>query len=612
MERELPGLLTPETEQSWQVLCELLDFAADFTLVALLADDPFPARVLRDRLTRRAEARDWPLRACVVAADTSPDDAWMQLLDRDAADPAAVVWFEATALKAHDASWWRTFALRLNERRELLRRGAMRVLILVMPAAVKATFREAASDLWSILQEALPVAATPPVHGGATVHAPTVSSSRLRRAIASGDDGDLRARAEASTAAPADRAAANAALAERAAEHQDWTEATLRWAKAAELYRDLATARPAVYQGELAACLDRLSLALSEQGRWADALPPATEAVTVYRMIAEERPAVFSAKLAGSLSRLAMVLSKLGRNDEAITAARESVGIARGLARTDEAFAPDLAMALHNLGNALGAAGQHAEALSATAEAVNIKRKLATSQPKSGHLDLAMSLSNLSARLNRVGRREEALQSAQESVDTYRELVRLAPGTYEAGLSSSLTNLAIARADLGPRSEAVAAAQEATEIHRGLARSRPAVFLPELAKSLANLALILAKLDRPEEGLKATAEAMKIVRDLFKAKPSQAVGSFAATLRAHVAVLIASGRRQEAATQARRGLGRLWPHFEQHPPALAPVIADLLKSCLLVYPGPSKPNWLVRYIDAYDSLCRAAEGCASR
>ena len=107
--------------------------------------------------------------------------------------------------------------------------------------------------------------------------------------------------------------------------------------------------------------LNNLSLRLADLGRREEALAASQEAAEVYRELAAARPDAFRPDLATSLNNLALRLADLGRREEALAAIEEAVAIRRELAAArPDAFRPDLAMSLNNLSVRLaepGAAG---------------------------------------------------------------------------------------------------------------------------------------------------------------------------------------------------------------------------------------------------------------
>ncbi len=298
-------------------------------------------------------------------------------------------------------------------------------------------------------------------------------------------------------------------------------EAALEAAEeAANLYRELARARPDAFTPYLAGSLNNLANVLSELGRREAALEAAEEAANLYRELARARPDAFTPDLAMSLNTLAPMLSELGRREAALQAAEEAVALRRELARArPDAFTPYLAMSLNNLANVQSDLGRREAALQAAEEAANLYRELVRARPDAFTPDLAMSLNNLANRLSELGRREAALEAAEEASNLYRELARARPDAFTPDLAMSLNTLAPMLSELGRREAALQAAEEAVRLYRELARARPDAFTPYLAMSLNNLANRLSELGRWEAALRAAEEAIRTLRPPFLALP---------------------------------------------------------------------------------------------
>ncbi len=349
--------------------------------------------------------------------------------------------------------------------------------------------------------------------------------------------------------------------------------------EAADLYRELAQARPEAFLPDLAMSLNNLGAMLSDLGRREEALTATEEAVKIRRQLAQAHPEAFLPDLAGSLNNLGKMLSELGRREEALTATEEAVGIYRPLAQVHpEAFLPDLAMSLNNLGIWLSALGRREEALTATEEAVKIRRQLAQAHPEAFLPDLARSLNNLGNILSALGRREEALKAAEEAVGIYRPLAQDNPQAFLPDLAMSLHNLGNRLSALGRREEALTATEEAVGIYRPLAQVYPEAFLPDLAMSLHNLGAMLYALGRREEALTATEEAVGIYRQLAQAHPPAFLPYLAGSLSNLGAMLSALGRREEALKAAEEAVGIYRPLAQDNPEAFLPYLASSLNN----------------------------------
>ena len=349
--------------------------------------------------------------------------------------------------------------------------------------------------------------------------------------------------------------------------------------EAAEVYRELALARPDAFRPDLAMALYNLAVRLGDLGRREEALAAIQEAVTIRRELAAARPDAFRPALAGSLNNLSLRLADLGRREEALAAIQEAAEVYRelALARPD-AFRPDLAMALYNLAVRLGDLGRREEALAAIQEAVAICRELAAARPDAFRPDLARSLNNLAVRLGDLGRREEALAAIQEAAGVYRELAAARPDAFRPDLAAALNNLSADLADLGRREEALAAIQEAAGVYRELAAARPDAFRPDLARSLNNLAVHLGDLGRREEALAAIQEAVTIRRELAAARPDAFRPDLARSLNNLAVRLGDLGRREEALAAIQEATGVYRELAAARPDAFRPDLAGSLNN----------------------------------
>ena len=93
--------------------------------------------------------------------------------------------------------------------------------------------------------------------------------------------------------------------------------------------------------------LNNLSDRLAALGRREDALAAIEEAADIYRELAAARPDAFRPDLAMSLNNLSVRLADLGRREEALAAIQEAVTIHRELAaRWPDAYRHELEQSL--------------------------------------------------------------------------------------------------------------------------------------------------------------------------------------------------------------------------------------------------------------------------
>ena len=218
-------------------------------------------------------------------------------------------------------------------------------------------------------------------------------------------------------------------------------------------------------QAAVAMSLNNLAIRVSQLGKREEGLEAAQEAANLFRELAAARPGVFRPDLAMSLNNLAGRLGDLGKHDGALEAAQEAADLYRELAAArPDAFRPELATSLNNLAGHLSELGKREEGLEAAQEAADLYRELAAARPDAFRPDLAMSLSNLASHLSELGKHEEALEAAQEAVTIRRELAAARPDVFRTKLAMSLNNLANRLSDSGRDEEAETAMQEANEL----------------------------------------------------------------------------------------------------------------------------------------------------
>ena len=389
---------------------------------------------------------------------------------------------------------------------------------------------------------------------------------------ASGDLGDVLARAIAGADAPAE-VLADLALA------LPYPSPALAQAHLAATLQVLDSL-PASAEPEIRAQWDdRAGLLLSELDRHADALRPAREAVAIRRDLAAADHSRYAAGLAASLSSLGARFAEAGRPADALRAEQETVTIYRELASADPAaYLAKLARSMSTLGVRYCAAGQ-ADGLGAEREAVSIYRGLTTESPGQYRSDLAASLTNLGVWFSEAGRPADAVPPAREAVTIYRELAGASAGRYQPDLAAALTNLGIWFSEAGRPADAVSAEREAVEIRRGLAAEDPERYRAELARSLVNLGAWFSELGRPADALRAEQEAIAIRRELASAEPDRYRPDLAAALT-NIGITYAQlGRPADAlpaikeAVTAYRELALVSP--ERFRPLLARTLASL-------------------------------------
>ena len=148
--------LSPSGEAAWQSLRQHVEWTPGFWLGWIFTDHTPSGRELFDRVADQLRGLG---RSSVIRQPGSPEElveqlAWV-LGGADGADGCIAI-----EIRSQSKDWverWDELLLRLNERRELLRRVLRGGLLLIAPTAVKSHTRVAAPDLWSIRSLALDV-----------------------------------------------------------------------------------------------------------------------------------------------------------------------------------------------------------------------------------------------------------------------------------------------------------------------------------------------------------------------------------------------------------------------------------------------------------------------
>jgi tetratricopeptide (TPR) repeat protein len=150
-----------------------------------------------------------------------------------------------------------------------------------------------------------------------------------------------------------------------------------------DLYRQLAKAKPTVFEPDLARALGNLGAILSGTGQQKEARIATQEAVDRYRRLDEAEPAVFKPDLARSLSNLGAIMSGKDEREDALKAIQDSVDCYRPLAEANSAFEPDLVRSLVNLCYILDEiGGRYKDEMEARFEAFNRGKRLRAIDPE--------------------------------------------------------------------------------------------------------------------------------------------------------------------------------------------------------------------------------------
>ncbi|MFF9848508.1 tetratricopeptide repeat protein [Streptomyces litmocidini] len=326
----------------------------------------------------------------------------------------------------------------------------------------------------------------------------------------------------------------------------------------------------------LATALARLGNCLALTGQPEEAVAVTEEAAALFRRLAEAEPARWDGMYAGLLNDLSIWLSMLGRHQEALAVGERSVAGWRRIVAADPVSGEHLAGALHGLGNYLSALGRWTEAADANAEAMLIWLRLAERDPAAHEPDLARSLVNHANHLAAQGRRAEALELSRQAVTVLRALARVNAAAHEPDLAIALTSLGADLAEAGRLPEAVDATAEAVAVRRRLASGNLAAHSQGLGQSVSNLAYFLLDMGRPAEALAAAEEAVSLRERLYAEQADPHRADLAQSLSNLGMCLEAAGRRAEGLAATRRAVELYRAAHDRNPAAYAFDLARVL------------------------------------
>ncbi|MEV0544324.1 tetratricopeptide repeat protein [Nocardia salmonicida] len=247
--------------------------------------------------------------------------------------------------------------------------------------------------------------------------------------------------------------------------------------QAVTIYRNLVAMQGTQHSGELARCLNNLSVRLSQVGARSEALAAASEAMVYYR----EHDDLDSVDYAIAANNLAIRFAEAGQRREALELMQEVVRRYRRLTAAERgAHEPALASALNNLAIRLSEAGQRSAARPVAEEAVAVRRRLAARTPV--FVDsLVRSLITLSNRCADLGDLATAHVTIEEAVARAED--RAAVTGRRADLALALSNRADVRARRGDRLGALTDADQALQVYQDL-NSSGGGYRPEFAATV--------------------------------------------------------------------------------------------------------------------------------
>ncbi len=419
--------LSPHDEEEWLRLRRQIQLEQGFWLGFVFALSSHEAKVFRQRVTLELSARDQNIE--IYAPDT-PEALtaalpWLLSPERR---QAHFVWIESMSADAYGSSetpWalaWDWLFLRMNERREALRRHLPGALVIVAPPTVKPRLRDAAPDLWSIRS------IVAELEGGTAgfPSAPLPFQSVVEEDSQQEAPDPIFWKQEADRRAPGSvgRAMALVEAARGYGETKQFSDAETLLREAIHIFHQ----HQQTGDGEQRVWVfSMLSTAYALLGgvqvaaeAWELASLSVHKSIEVLRdlMKSEGLPAVFLPPLADGLLLQGIIERRLEHGEEALASMQEALGIFRNLAKAQpEEYLKRLADCLQHIGALHYMGDRMPMALSAFQEAVDILRTLAKQKPARFGFGLAHSLRNLALMQMASGRMDDALALLEEAME---------------------------------------------------------------------------------------------------------------------------------------------------------------------------------------------------
>ncbi len=133
-------------------------------------------------------------------------------------------------------------------------------------------------------------------------------------------------------------------------EQNQHKKAEIYYARALEIFRQLAAANPQAYEPDLAHTLNNLAILYSKTQRFTESEEMYKEALEIFRRLAATKPQAYEPNVAMTLNNLANLYYLIKHFTESEAMHKETLEIYQRLAATNpQAYEPDVASALNNL-----------------------------------------------------------------------------------------------------------------------------------------------------------------------------------------------------------------------------------------------------------------------
>ena len=426
------GELGPAGEGEWQLLRRQFELATDPWLGWVFCPAPSPVAVLRERTEFMLQYRAKQLRRIAPGSPETLRELMPQLFE--SLPQADCVWVEVIAVDgplSDDevgpwAAAWDWLMLRLNERRDALRRRLKGALIFAVHPSWKPRVRNAAPDFWSVRSLVLELAGD---KGGERLGPPSALASASR----ADDDAEYIPNVDAALAA-VNRLAATSSP-------DPQSLARLRMRAASALLADDRTSEAAEQAEQALASLQNQRTRLRAQVlmvaarvKRADndvgaALHHLKEAVGLWQSMLDEHgdtPQTLR-DLSVALLEMGDLYVNAGDTVAARSAYEGSLAIARQLLGTmgeTPQSLRDLSVSLNRVGDIHQSAGDAASATAAYEESLALCRRLldTTGETPQSLRDLSVSLDRMGGLHESVGDLASARAAYEESLALCRRL----------------------------------------------------------------------------------------------------------------------------------------------------------------------------------------------
>jgi len=509
-------VLTQEGEDAWLRLRRHLELCDHFALVFIFSAHPLVLRVFRERLAQLYRAT---ISGMEIPLPAEPDrlvlELLWQLLRPSVRMQAlkAPYWLDLSGKLGEDWEKARiNFLLRLNERREPLRRGLNQPLIMVLPLADQARIWSIAPDLWSIREFSITTASwtVPEAERAASLAGLKAEVADYPPEIESEYDQAIlrewrRVKDKPSTDHGIFLAGWRAYEVYDKFKRHDQARETAAWL--------LNFVQQQIERiGETPGSLRLLSASLNNVGntalalgQWAEARRSYEESLNIARKIIErigETPESLH-DLSVSLEKIGNTANALGEWDEARRSYGESLDIDRKIIKrigeTPESLR-GLSVSLSRVGDVASALGQWAEARRSYKESLDTFRKIIERIGETPEVlrDLSVSLIKVGDVANALGELNEARWNYEESLGIFRKIIERIGETPE-----SLRDLSVALIKIGDTTSTLGELDEARRNYEeGLGIVRKIIErIGETPQSLHDLAVSLDKMGEATQAL---------------------------------------------------------------------------------------------------------------